>query len=829
MRADCVDAVSQALGRSVTAAEMRGIEERVTRAIKRMSIRDQEGFMRMTRDERYQEAGRLAAEDLAHDAGKRRARAELASRAHERNAAGLVRARATGKTMFEGLGHALRLADINAQGLARDYTSRLMDTWQATVPKVLGLIEDAAGVRRLVHEMFGEDTGSAIAKQGAKVWLEVTETLRQRANAAGFDIRRRADWHRPTAHDTGAILRADADRFASDVLPLLDRRQYVRGDGRRMSDAEVIEALKSMKATLGTEGLIDLEPAGFKQEPMLARRHEQPRELHFRDAEAWLEYHAKYGKGSFFSAMTGHIAGLSREIALAEAFGPHAEAEFRALHDMAKQDAAVHGGSDMLGPFLVSTDHMWKTLSGFTGRVYNGDQLGYRRLADFMQGVRNIETMGKLQSAFVSSVTDIGTFMATVHYNRLPALTTAANLIRSFGGEATEYANRAGLVADSLVSDLNRWSGEKLGQGFTGRLANATMKASLLNWWTDSIKRAFSVTMMGAMGKVSRSEWGALAEGDRTHFASKGITETDWKVYRLAAPEDWKGQRMLTPEAVRAVPADRLRAFGDPMVVREQAISRLLGAITDEADYASVTPDLYTRATVQRGTQRGSLEGEALRSIALFKSFPIAMISRHWSRALHGERFGGEGAASRVAYAGALAVGLTTLGGVVLQLKDLRDGKDPRDMTDWKFWSAAFMQGGGAGSFGDFFYAGAGGGNRYGNSLFSAMLGPVASSAEDAIKLTLGNAVEAAQGKDTHAGAEALNFGRSHAPFVNLWYVRTVLDRAFLNDVQEYLSPGYLDRVKDRARSEWGQEFWAPPGGALEDMRGPDLGRAFGE
>jgi hypothetical protein len=256
-------------------------------------------------------------------------------------------------------------------------------------------------------------------------------------------------------------------------------------------------------------------------------------------------------------------------------------------------------------------------------------------------------------------------------------------------------------------------------------------------------------------------------------------------------------------------------------MLRDTATSRLLGAITDEAEYAVTTPDLQVRAAIQRGTQRGTIEGELLRSVMLFKSFPFAMLTRHWERALEG------GAGTRLAYGSSLAIGLTMFGALALQLKDLKDGKDPRDMTTWKFWAAAFAQGGGAGIFGDFLYTGAGGQGRAGLPNWMSLAGPVVGTGLEAVDLTVGNAFEAARGKDTHIGAEALRLARSHTPLVNLWYAKSAFDHAGLHELQEMLSPGYLERMQERERSEWGQERWWAPGSGLPE-RAPNLETAFG-
>jgi hypothetical protein len=98
----------------------------------------------------------------------------------------------------------------------------------------------------------------------------------------------------------------------------------------------------------------------------------------------------------------------------------------------------------------------------------------------------------------------------------------------------------------------------------------------------------------------------------------------------------------------------------------------------------------------------------------------------------------------------------------------------------------------------------------------------------EAYELTKGNIDEAIAGKDTHIGAESFRFARGHLPFVNLWYAKTALDHAGLHAVQESVSPGYLARIKNRQRKEWGGDWWAPPGASFDELRAPDLSAVAG-
>ena len=108
------------------------------------------------------------------------------------------------------------------------------------------------------------------------------------------------------------------------------------------------------------------------------------------------------------------------------------------------------------------------------------------------------------------------------------------------------------------------------------------------------------------------------------------------------------------------------------------------------------------------------------------------------------------------------------------------------------------------------------------------MLGPaggaVAGLAGD---LMLTNAWEAAKGKDTHAGAEALRWGASQTPYIALWQVKGAFDHFFMHNAQEAVNPNYLARMKSRAMKDWNQQYFWQPGEMLPD-RAPDFSKAIG-
>lgn len=824
MNPKCIQAVNQAAGRELTQAQLRNIEDRIAGSMRRLARQDPQAWAGMSADLRLLEAAKLAQQEIQGEAARKVANAQrqiMATSATDGRIADL--AGIMGESRTRALVEDINNTSLYIEGVKRENASQLMDLIEAAgsgqgattgrrVLQFLFDVDNPAMTRDLVGEIFANGkggTGNKIAQQGAKAWLQVIEGMRTRFNAAGGDVGKLEYGYLPQPHDAVRVGSAGADAWAAKTMPLLDRSQYLRDDGTRMGDTEVMDFLRAAWETISTDGMNKQTPGQFKGPGARANRGSETRQIHFKDGEAYLAYNAEFGAGSMYDAMIGHVGAMARNIGMVERYGPNPNQQFALQRDLAQR---ADGDKRV---FANRPQAYWDILTG------NANSPQSARLAEVGQGIRNIQTFGKLAGAVLSSVTDLGTSVVTAGYNKLSYWDLVANTAKAGGAEAKAFMNTHGMIAESMISDLNRWSGDHMQNGWTSRLANSTMKLSLMNAWTDTVRRGFSMTMMQGLGKLSAKPWAELTEWDRSHLGRKGITEADWAVVNRAQLTDFNGTPMLTPEAIAA--------SGDAR--SSEVTAKILGFITDESEYAVINPDLATKAVqTAGGLQTGTVPGELARLGMQFKSFPIAMISRHWRRMLEGDR-GLDGApvlANKLAYTAALMLTTTALGAIAFQAKQVVQGKDPVDMTTSKFWSRAFAQGGGLGFMGDIILGDTTQDRSPQDSLGRLVLGPTFGSAADAWELTKGNVDEAMAGKDTHAGAEALRFGQSHLPYLNLWYAKAALNHAFLHAVQENLSPGYLARQRKRAMKDWEQDYWWEPGEAMPD-RAPDLSAIGGD
>lgn len=818
MRQECINAVQAAANRQLTQQEIKNIEDRIYRNMRTIARSDPASWRILNDAERLRRAGQAAADELVSEAALKKRRVALTIAARQR-----LDTFINGYTGKDGKLEALNrtiafhadgrsnFLSVESRGKAtRDYAlSRIQEAFEAVDPRFFHLFEDEAGVRDLVYEIRGHNTGNAKAKAGAKAWSDVTELLRRRFNDAGGDVGYLENWGIPQHHSMDKVGRVTRDQWVGDVIGKLDRNYYVKEDGTLMNDAELTAFLGEAYTTIATGGLNKLSDTGMRISGARSNRGNASRQIHFKDADAYLEYQRSYGDRSLWEVMVGHLEGISKDIALVETYGPNPDHVFRSMLDEFTAETAVANPerTGRIKRLANATENLYNFISGKTQPIANP------HIARWSDNIRNWMVASRLGSALLASFSDLGTMYLSAKVTNLPMNRLFQNQLEAMNpANRTELARarRAGLAMESLLGSVNRWAMDNMGPSKARWAATAVMRASGLTAWSDAHKRAYGVTIMSSLGEVVNKyrDLSHLADEDFRILKSKGITDNDFSIWKLAVQEDWgKGNNtMLTPESIMRIPDTAVAHLGAPERVKFEAMRRLLGAVAEEVDMAVITPGAREQMVTGGGLQRGTWKGELTRSVFLFKSFPISVVMRHWSRAM-----GMPSAGGRAAYIGAFIASTTLLGALSQQLNDMASGRNPREMTGedaGKFWLGALLKGGGLGLYGDFLLSDH---TRYGGGALASMLGPVAGLVDDVVKLGQGVPLNAVEGKPEQTGGDLVKLGKGLIPGANLWYAKAALDHMIFNQMQEYFSPGYLRKVEQRSKKQFNQTYWWRP------------------
>lgn len=831
MKARCVQAVSQAIGRDLKAAEARNLEQRIRDAMRREAGRDPQAWQGLSVGDRLRLGAEAAAKEIVDEANLKKLRVarqieawdRMEAYTHEQVAKGFDddRMAALERTLApvnDGKNNVISI-ESNANGIEATAMGRLVEAWDAVSPRFLGLFARKDAENAFVREAHGIDTGNAEIKAGVKAWTDTVETLRQRFNSAGGNIGKLDNWGMPHSWSQRLATNIGQDAFIADFMRWVDRRVYVHEDGRAFTDDEMAEFLGEAWKTIATDGANKLKPEPLPGGAVKANRNGQHRQLHFKDGEAALEAFRKYSERNLFEVLSGHIRTMARDIAIIEQWGPNADYAFETMLRQAYQEAAQPGRVQDADKQMARLTRLYDYLTG------NSPPPLDNWLAKGMQDLRALLSSALLGSAAITSLSDNGTLYLTAKVNSLPGLQVFYNQLRAFNpANRTEarLAARAGLMVKTMQNEVARFSADMMGPRWSNRMSSFFMRISGLNAITEAQRRAFSATMMDTLGSLTRdvADVTNLAPDDYRFLAAKGIDQETWDIWRAAQPEEWGGNHtVLTPEAIYRAPG----AWTD--VQRDQAASRLMAVVLEEQNIAVIEPGARERAWLGVDPA-GTGWGELKRAIFLFKSFPHAMLKRHIERGLQAY----DGMAGKAGYLASLIALQTVFGAIAMEINDLVSGRDPRNLNPLEKHGArnllaAVLKGGALGIYGDFLFNEAGANGR---SMVETMAGPVAGALAGIDAATRGNVIQLLRGEETNAGAELTRVARGLIPGTNLWYAKAALDHLIFQEIQEFFSPGYLARTRAKAQREFGTTWWWAPGQDFDRARAPNLGNIVG-
>lgn len=830
MRDDCLQEVSTMLGRSFSANQGEKIEQRVRNQMRVLARENPEEWRAKTYSDRLHEAAAAAATEMKEEYARKRLMVEKTIATHDRIENFL--AEQPQRKVGDSLRAVSKLADFDTRGggyasvqswanaIRSESFANLMKTWKAIPGNFFGLFENKKGVADLWKELHGEKSGNSTAAEGARAWREVTEELRQRFNDAGGNVGKLEDWSKPQHHSQARVASAGVEKWIADITPKLDRDKYVNLDGSKMSGDKIHDFLTHAYDSIITDGHNGSEPGSVSGSGVIANRNAAHRQIFFKDSDAAAQYNALYGEKSLSGLLSGHVSRMSRDIALAERLGPNAAATFKHFNDRALQDEIRQSPTS-----IKRLEKQGKFNENLFDAVAGKDQVVDQRVANAFQGFRNWMTATKLGKVVITALGDEAGMFSTAIANHVPyAQAMIEELKRVAPGKSRDFAEHAGLGLDAMMGHMNRFAQEEFGSSFSGKMASAVMRLSGAERMWAARRQGLGTVLMSSIGKLSRTveHIQDLSVEDHGVLAKKGVTDTNWQVWRRATPEDWGGtSNVLTPKSIWSIPDEQLKDLGNPRALKREATTQLLSHVLEEAGMGAMDTGPRQRVTVNLGTQRGSYGGEIWRSMNLFRGFAFSMMMKHWGRAADMPGMG------RIKYLAPLFLYGTAIAAAGNQIRSLLAGQNPENMNPKEnpmFWGKAILRGGGLGFFGDFLYNET---TQNDTSLAAALGGPAATTAEDLLSLTHGAFFKSQRGERTDEKAKLIRFAKGNFPPLSMWYTQAAADHLLWNHLQEAASPGYLDRMQARQEATYGKTYFWKPDEAVPHAP-PDLSKAFG-
>lgn len=670
--------------------------------------------------------------------------------------------------------------------------------------KLAGLKVEREGLEDVYRVLAGENVIDQDARLLGESVREALDYIHNEYKISGGIIEKLKNYY-PQLHDRKLLSKSSFEEWYNFIRPKLDiDRMIDSSTGLPFTDKSLLETSKEIFEAIVTNGRSRLSKRvkkGYKTKGVareITNKNNTSRFYHFKSADDFFEYNNKYGSGDdgLYDMLINHLRSMSRDTGIIQVMGvaPNGFNKHMQLRmESTLGDVSVSGRKFSQGIYDVLTGSVDQSAS---------DSVLFNSLAN-LQKLRVASVLG---AATISALSD-STFVAmTAKMNGLPVtntMKTYLSLVNPKSSTDRQLARNLGFIADdanaTAISEAKFGSDVQANKAISA-LSSFTIRASGLNALTQAAKNAPSLELMSVLSTYSKVDWADLDKTFKEVASSFGINEKEWDIIRATKP--------YTPsEGV---------SFIKPSDIADKEVGLKVDDWIEELrNLASNEPALKTRAITTGAILGDARRGTLLRAISsstfMFKGFGITVLFNHLIPAI---RNASQGNVADLAY---ISLATMIMGGVSLQLKELVKGKETRDMSNYKFWQAAALQGGGFGLYGDFFFAEY---DRFGRDPFVSMMGFAPQVASDISRAIKGNLERAAEGRDNNFLRDTLRITKGFIPAQSLWYSRLLTDRLFFDQLEKLVDPKYHKRRRQHERSiqrDYEQKYWWRKGEILPE------------
>ena len=584
----------------------------------------------------------------------------------------------------------------------------------------------------------------------------------------------------------------------------------------------------------GDETEVDVDQ--FRRNGSLASRISAGRVFWFKNADAAYKYNERWGSKSFNEAVVSDIHNSTRNASLLMHFGPNPDAAFRngigELLALAKDRDDSAKQVDEL-----KRDRLKAQFRYLTGLANISERPGVSRFVDNLKAWTILSKGGGIA---ITSIADKAFMQNVMAYHGMKALDRFAAQIDSLtpdSPEKTAKLREISFLADSMISEIAaRWVDDIRPSRALQRGLHWMFEATGLTLQTKKNRRAVAGALSHMLADEANLPFEALPKVRQQNFKLYDISPTEWNIWRkyTSTYDGMDGEsRVLTPaDVIDAISNEELDAIStsrgltanssNRARMRDELDAKLRAFFADVVTDAVPEPGLKERAFLTGGLARGTFWRETLDLLTVFKGFPVAVAMRMYGR----EKMAGEGiGVKNWLFSGhkgkfrviTLIAEATALGYLSMSIKDALKGRKRKQLFDdegrpnVKVWLAAMQRGGGLGIYGDFLFS------EYDmrmRDMVSAISGPVISQLNPMADI-LTSARSAALDKDGPEAESVLykmeRFAEDNVPFMNMFWIRPVLDTYIFYSLREALSPGVMRRHERSIEGQNLQEFYISP------------------
>lgn len=735
------------------------------------------------------------------------------------------------RALLGGLEDYRKGARLSVDNYQLDYKNKYMGGFTSEVEE-LGLVDFAKTkeVQRDVYiELFdnpffrdgkGPETSISLndnAFKLAKIVKKYNDMVLDDKNALGAWISRLPGYVLRQNHFPDNMLRAAGNEVKDEASHKTAWISYIKDrlDADRTFKGEDPDKFLSVTWDNIIEGknILTLDSSSQFGTRNIAKRLSAERVLHFKSGRDFFEYDQRFGSGDLMEGLLHGFYKAGQDLGLMKGLGTNPKANLQKIIDLLNQ---TYTGKKAAKLNFSKFENLYKELDGSIN-------LGAENsLPKVLAAVRTIGETGKLTGISITSLADFAGMMAeTVNYQGMNMFETFSSLLKeSTRGKTPDEIKKIlgpfNLFTDLFTTYVNEHHAFR--EELTGKLASYRAGFYKFVGFTGLMRRfksAMIVTMQNYYGNLSKNPFNKLDDQTKLVLGLYGIDQDIWNIMRKTTLKKIEGYDLLTVDNIKEISdADanayllktkpQYKKFSKRQIenFKKDVQSKWRMFLYDRTHHGVLEPGARERAWLNQGFEKGTAMGQILRMMTQFKSFATTLFNRQIIKNIKG--YGpGLNMSKTIPSLASYSVMMTMLGYMVLSMKDVLNGKEPRDPLNPKTALASFMQGGGGGIYFDILYSEI---SRSNGGAASTILGPTFADIEAVFK-TLKNV---GTGKLDKAGVRLINLLEANTP-VDIWFLKPAYEYLIGYQLKEALDPGYFRRLEGYYLNNTGQEFFLKP------------------
>jgi hypothetical protein len=545
------------------------------------------------------------------------------------------------------------------------------------------LLNDEGTKKDVLREIFNitsqskELTGNDTARKFASIIVDVRNEQRAALASHGVNVSRANSI--PVVFEWASMKAAGRDKFVSEMAQALSEKTHGDVLKRTAIASEIFDHIEQRK------GLVDWRTLGEKTGLTGPNDYNTRPTIDYGNADAWIKLNDSYGQKDLLESVNNELQHNAKEEALVRMFGPNPDRTFADVLNSVQLDQ--NGFRD------GSAAHAARKTEALYQRLTKVSVPEWARWSQFNAIGRSLRTASDLGGAVVAGLTDVPVLHYTAKaFLNVPAFRTASEAMgNAFSKEARERTIYVGAFAEGMSNNI----GQKFGTAIDRNDKISRTASDMANW---------TLRMTGLEAWTSAGKTGALStiEAHLGLQIQQGVKFNQLPNQLRASLERFD----IRPEEWNSLNRDNLNQRGRfDVYTLQQGMSeaadlqhRMNAWMIEQTETMILSPSLRDRYYSTFGFDPSSAVGTAIASMTQFLSFPIAFGRKIVARTM----WGNEDSVARAATNTATLVLVTTaVGALVVQSKEMLQGKKPYSYADGDFWLKAVQAGGGFGIVSD--------------------------------------------------------------------------------------------------------------------------------